>query len=155
MEGFFGRGSRRVRVSGQTGRIARQQKNPIPQASVIRKRPGGHAIAQRQAGFPRVDDIAGPGLIAEILAKRMDGGSHGRARRHGQLHLDRDEPAAVFHQDIHLGARGGAPEIDLRIHPAVGEEDLGDVHALCYSDSWESGVDPVPVGVRPSVLQLL
>jgi hypothetical protein len=69
----------------------------------------------------RMDNVACHGLIAEILPERLDGGSHGRGRRRGKLHLDGDEFSTGRNHDVNLSAGGGTPEIDLGIDTTMGK----------------------------------
>jgi hypothetical protein len=71
--------------------------------------------AQGQGGVSWVHQPAGSDARAEGAAQRCDAIRQARMRRCVQLDFDWGELAGIIHDEIHLLAIGGAPEVELRL----------------------------------------
>ena len=83
------------------------------------ERDGGDSWCKGQANIASVDHVAAAGLLTEVVLKNADPVGHRRARRSGEFDLDGNQLAGGFHDQIHFGAGGSPPEIDLRFFSPV------------------------------------
>ena len=94
--------------------------------SKVAERQSDYSRRQGQPYFAGVYDIAGGGMVLQVLLEDLKVAGHGWTGRSGEFGLQGNQPASLSHHDVHFGPCRGAPKVYVGIL-ALMADGLGDL----------------------------